>query len=85
MHCTRQKKKRAQSTILFFCVFLLCSDDAHSVLGASVAAQLGFDVQDLNRRLENLEQTIYVDNGRMPDAVLDMKRQVETFRQKLEV
>ena len=35
--------------------------------------------------MSQLEKTVKVDGGQMPEVVVDMKKKVDAFRQKLEV
>ncbi|XP_022090063.1 high affinity cGMP-specific 3',5'-cyclic phosphodiesterase 9A-like isoform X2 [Acanthaster planci] len=48
------------------------------------AEQLGFDIQDVENRLETLEKKIVVDSGETPTVVYELKHKVEHFKEKLE-
>ncbi|XP_038076096.1 high affinity cGMP-specific 3',5'-cyclic phosphodiesterase 9A-like [Patiria miniata] len=50
----------------------------------TLAEQLGFDIQDVENRLENLEKKIVVDSGETPGVVYELKHKVEYFKEKLE-
>lgn len=52
--------------------------------GATVAAELGFDVMGLERRLDELEKRIVGQQFEAPDVVLDMARKLDVIRDKLE-
>ncbi|KAM6985600.1 high affinity cGMP-specific 3',5'-cyclic phosphodiesterase 9A [Aplochiton taeniatus] len=53
-------------------------------LGVELAVALGFDLSTMEKRLQDLEKKILVDAGETPAVVYEMKRQVESFRAKLE-
>ncbi|CAH1240608.1 PDE9A [Branchiostoma lanceolatum] len=48
------------------------------------ASELGFDVNGMERRLEDLERKILVESGETPPLVFEMRKKVECFREKLE-
>ncbi|XP_033642540.1 high affinity cGMP-specific 3',5'-cyclic phosphodiesterase 9A-like [Asterias rubens] len=50
----------------------------------TLAEQLGFDIQDVENRLEVLEKKIIVDSGETPGVVYELKHKVEHFKEKLE-
>ncbi|XP_072035357.1 high affinity cGMP-specific 3',5'-cyclic phosphodiesterase 9A-like isoform X2 [Amphiura filiformis] len=50
----------------------------------SLAEQLGFDVNEMESRLEMLEKKVMVDSGETPSVVYELRNKVEDFRQKLE-
>lgn len=35
--------------------------------------------------MEEVEKKVYVDNGEMPHTIVDLKKKVEHFKEKLEV
>nr|XP_015213774.1 PREDICTED: high affinity cGMP-specific 3',5'-cyclic phosphodiesterase 9A-like isoform X1 [Lepisosteus oculatus] len=51
---------------------------------ADLATVLGFDLSSMEKRLQSLEKKILVEAGETPSVVLEMKSQVESFREKLE-
>ncbi|XP_071805040.1 high affinity cGMP-specific 3',5'-cyclic phosphodiesterase 9A-like isoform X2 [Asterias amurensis] len=54
------------------------------VASHGTAEQLGFDIQDVENRLEVLEKKIIVDSGETPGVVYELKHKVEHFKEKLE-
>ncbi|XP_029567382.1 high affinity cGMP-specific 3',5'-cyclic phosphodiesterase 9A isoform X2 [Salmo trutta] len=55
--------------------------DCNSV---ELAVALGFDLSSMEKRLQGLEKKILIEAGETPAVVYEMKRQVESFREKLE-
>ncbi|KAJ8012580.1 hypothetical protein DPEC_G00044340 [Dallia pectoralis] len=55
--------------------------DCNSV---ELAVALGFDLTSMEKRLQDLEKKILVEAVETPAIVYEMKRQVESFREKLE-
>ncbi|XP_041926050.1 high affinity cGMP-specific 3',5'-cyclic phosphodiesterase 9A [Alosa pseudoharengus] len=49
-----------------------------------LAVALGFDLSSMEKRLQSLEKKILIEAGETPAIVYEMKRQVESFREKLE-
>ncbi|XP_025084324.1 high affinity cGMP-specific 3',5'-cyclic phosphodiesterase 9A-like isoform X1 [Pomacea canaliculata] len=50
----------------------------------SLAAKIGLDLETIEARLEEVEKKVYVDNGEMPHTIVDLKKKVEHFKEKLE-
>ncbi|KAM3607943.1 uncharacterized protein V6R79_016685 [Siganus canaliculatus] len=55
--------------------------DCNSV---ELAGALGFDLSSMEKRLQGLEKKILLEAGDTPAAVYEMKKQVDSFREKLE-
>ncbi|TRY84858.1 hypothetical protein DNTS_002293, partial [Danionella cerebrum] len=53
-------------------------------LGSELAVALGFDLSAMEKRLQSLEKRIVTEATETPAIVYEMKRQVESFREKLE-
>ncbi|XP_041378478.1 high affinity cGMP-specific 3',5'-cyclic phosphodiesterase 9A-like [Gigantopelta aegis] len=51
---------------------------------STMASRLGFDLSVFDERLCALEKKVFVDNGDMPETVVEMKAKVEELKQKLE-
>ncbi|XP_017159108.1 high affinity cGMP-specific 3',5'-cyclic phosphodiesterase 9A, partial [Poecilia reticulata] len=59
--------------------------DCHSEpLGAELAGALGFDLSSMEKRLQGLEKKVLFAAGQTPAVVLEMKKRVDWFREKLE-
>ncbi|XP_077392464.1 high affinity cGMP-specific 3',5'-cyclic phosphodiesterase 9A isoform X3 [Festucalex cinctus] len=53
-------------------------------LGVELAGALGFDLSSMEKRLKDLEKKILIEAGTTPAVVYKMKKQVDSFREKLE-
>ncbi|XP_025759322.1 high affinity cGMP-specific 3',5'-cyclic phosphodiesterase 9A isoform X3 [Oreochromis niloticus] len=51
---------------------------------AELAGALGFDLSSMEKRLQGLEKKILIEAGETPAVVYEMKKQVDSFREKLE-
>nr|XP_020462275.1 high affinity cGMP-specific 3',5'-cyclic phosphodiesterase 9A-like isoform X1 [Monopterus albus] len=51
---------------------------------AELAGALGFDLSSMEKRLQDLEKKILIEAGETPAVVYEMKKQVDSFREKLE-
>ncbi|KAI4805167.1 hypothetical protein KUCAC02_009795 [Chaenocephalus aceratus] len=51
---------------------------------AELAGALGFDLSSMEKRLQGLEKRILTEAGDAPAVVYEMKKQVDSFREKLE-
>ncbi|TMS06120.1 High affinity cGMP-specific 3',5'-cyclic phosphodiesterase 9A [Larimichthys crocea] len=51
---------------------------------AELAGALGFDLSTMEKRLQGLEKKILFEAGETPAVVYEMKKQVDSFREKLE-
>uniref|UniRef100_A0A3P9NBN6 Phosphodiesterase n=1 Tax=Poecilia reticulata TaxID=8081 RepID=A0A3P9NBN6_POERE len=59
--------------------------DCHSEpLGKLLAGALGFDLSSMEKRLQGLEKKVLFAAGQTPAVVLEMKKRVDWFREKLE-
>ncbi|XP_013415515.1 high affinity cGMP-specific 3',5'-cyclic phosphodiesterase 9A-like isoform X2 [Lingula anatina] len=54
------------------------------VAAQCTAEQLGFNIHNVESRLQNLEKKILVDKGDTPSLVYDIRHKVEEFRERLE-
>ncbi|XP_075937920.1 high affinity cGMP-specific 3',5'-cyclic phosphodiesterase 9A [Anarhichas minor] len=52
---------------------------------AELAVALGFDLSSMDKRLQGLEKNILIEAGETPAVVYEMKKQVDSFQEKLEV
>ncbi|CAN9498070.1 unnamed protein product [Ophioblennius macclurei] len=51
---------------------------------AELAGSLGFDLSSMEKRLQGLEKKILIEVGETPAVVYEMKKQVDSIREKLE-
>ncbi|XP_038125252.1 high affinity cGMP-specific 3',5'-cyclic phosphodiesterase 9A [Cyprinodon tularosa] len=51
---------------------------------AEITGDLGFHLSSMEKRLQNLEKKVVFEAGETPAAVSEMKKQVDSFREKLE-
>ncbi|XP_015252029.1 PREDICTED: high affinity cGMP-specific 3',5'-cyclic phosphodiesterase 9A-like [Cyprinodon variegatus] len=51
---------------------------------AELTGDLGFHLSSMEKRLQNLEKKVVFEAGETPAAVSEMKKQVDSFREKLE-
>uniref|UniRef100_A0A674BBD0 Phosphodiesterase n=1 Tax=Salmo trutta TaxID=8032 RepID=A0A674BBD0_SALTR len=63
---------------------VVAADCNSEPLGVELAVALGFDLSSMEKRLQGLEKKILIEAGETPAVVYEMKRQVESFREKLE-
>lgn len=55
-----------------------CSKDG------ALETRIGHDLDTIERRLEDLEKKVYVDNGETPHVIVDLKTKVDQLKAKLE-
>ncbi|KAM9802504.1 high affinity cGMP-specific 3',5'-cyclic phosphodiesterase 9A isoform 3-T3 [Syngnathus typhle] len=53
-------------------------------LGVELAGALGYDLSSMEKRLKGLEKKILDEAGTTPAVIYEMKKQVDSFREKLE-
>ncbi|KAJ0005731.1 hypothetical protein NQD34_015625 [Periophthalmus magnuspinnatus] len=63
---------------------VVAADYNSEPLGAELAGALGFDLLSMEKRLQGLEKKILIEGGETPAVVYEMKKQVDSFREKLE-
>ncbi|KAG8000854.1 High affinity cGMP-specific 3' [Nibea albiflora] len=63
---------------------VVAADCNSEPLGAELAGALGFDLSSMEKRLQGLEKKILIEAGETPAVVYEMKKQVDSFREKLE-
>ncbi|KAI9534971.1 hypothetical protein NQZ68_007056 [Dissostichus eleginoides] len=63
---------------------VVAADCNSEPLGAELAGALGFDLSSMEKRLQGLEKRILTEAGDAPAVVYEMKKQVDSFREKLE-
>ncbi|XP_042074510.1 high affinity cGMP-specific 3',5'-cyclic phosphodiesterase 9A isoform X1 [Haplochromis burtoni] len=63
---------------------VVAADCNSELLGAELAGALGFDLSSMEKRLQGLEKKILIEAGETPAVVYEMKKQVDSFREKLE-
>uniref|UniRef100_A0A672ZWH1 Phosphodiesterase n=1 Tax=Sphaeramia orbicularis TaxID=375764 RepID=A0A672ZWH1_9TELE len=63
---------------------VVAADCNSEPLGAELAGALGFDLLSMEKRLQGLEKKILIEAGETPAVVYEMKKQVDSFREKLE-
>ncbi|KAM4731337.1 LOW QUALITY PROTEIN: high affinity cGMP-specific 3',5'-cyclic phosphodiesterase 9A [Anableps anableps] len=63
---------------------VVAADCNNEPLGAELVGALGFDLSSMEKRLQALEKKVLFEAGEMPPVVFEMKKQVESFREKLE-
>ncbi|XP_054643102.1 high affinity cGMP-specific 3',5'-cyclic phosphodiesterase 9A isoform X2 [Dunckerocampus dactyliophorus] len=63
---------------------VVASDCNSEPLGMELACALGFDLSAMEKRLQGLEKKILIEAGDTPAVIYEMKKQVDSFRQKLE-
>ncbi|KAM7380912.1 hypothetical protein PAMP_004181 [Pampus punctatissimus] len=63
---------------------VVASDCNSEPLGVELAGALGFDLSSMEKRLQGLEKKILIEAGETPAVVYEMKKQVDSFREKLE-
>ncbi|XP_049341003.1 high affinity cGMP-specific 3',5'-cyclic phosphodiesterase 9A isoform X2 [Astyanax mexicanus] len=63
---------------------VVAADCNSEPLGTELAVALGFDLSSMEKRLQSLEKKILTEASETPAIVYEMKRQVESFREKLE-
>ncbi|XP_044072605.1 high affinity cGMP-specific 3',5'-cyclic phosphodiesterase 9A isoform X1 [Siniperca chuatsi] len=63
---------------------VVATDCNSEPLGAELAGALGFDLSSMEKRLQGLEKKILIEAGETPAVVYEMKKQVDSFREKLE-
>ncbi|XP_018950051.2 high affinity cGMP-specific 3',5'-cyclic phosphodiesterase 9A-like [Cyprinus carpio] len=63
---------------------VVAADCNSELLGSDPAVALGFDLSSMEKRLQSLEKRIQTEATETPAIVYEMKRQVESFREKLE-
>ncbi|XP_076857261.1 uncharacterized protein LOC143511542 [Brachyhypopomus gauderio] len=63
---------------------VVAADCNSEPLGTELAVALGFDLSSMEKRLQSLEKKTLVEAGETPAVIYEMKRQVESFREKLE-
>ncbi|XP_054909068.1 high affinity cGMP-specific 3',5'-cyclic phosphodiesterase 9A isoform X2 [Poeciliopsis prolifica] len=61
-----------------------CNSEPLGSLPAELAGALGFDLSSMEKRLQALEKKVLSAAGETPAVVLEMKKQVDCFREKLE-
>ncbi|KAM9347689.1 high affinity cGMP-specific 3',5'-cyclic phosphodiesterase 9A [Symphorus nematophorus] len=63
---------------------VVAADCNSEPLGAELAGALGFDLSSMEKRLQGLEKKILFEAAETPAVVYEMKKQVDSFREKLE-
>ncbi|XP_014877329.1 high affinity cGMP-specific 3',5'-cyclic phosphodiesterase 9A isoform X3 [Poecilia latipinna] len=63
---------------------VVAADCNSEPLGAELAGALGFNLSSMEKRLQGLEKKVLFAAGETPAVVLEMKKQVDWFREKLE-
>ncbi|XP_040924932.1 high affinity cGMP-specific 3',5'-cyclic phosphodiesterase 9A isoform X2 [Betta splendens] len=63
---------------------VVAADCNSEPLGAELAGALGFDLSSMEKRLQGLEKKILFEAGETPAVVYEMKKQVDSFQEKLE-
>ncbi|XP_056119207.1 high affinity cGMP-specific 3',5'-cyclic phosphodiesterase 9A [Rhinichthys klamathensis goyatoka] len=63
---------------------VVAADCNSELLGSELAIALGFDLSSMEKRLQSLEKLFLAEAAEIPAIVYEMKRQVESFREKLE-
>uniref|UniRef100_A0A3Q3EAM4 Phosphodiesterase n=1 Tax=Labrus bergylta TaxID=56723 RepID=A0A3Q3EAM4_9LABR len=63
---------------------VVAADCNSEPLGVELAGALGFDLSAMEKRLQGLEKKILIEAGETPAVVYEMKKQVDSFREKLE-
>ncbi|XP_035532579.1 high affinity cGMP-specific 3',5'-cyclic phosphodiesterase 9A [Morone saxatilis] len=63
---------------------VVAADCNSEPLGAELAGALGFDLSSMEKRLQGLEKKILFEASETPAVVYEMKKQVDSFREKLE-
>ncbi|CAL8240747.1 unnamed protein product [Merluccius merluccius] len=63
---------------------VVAADCNSELLGVELAVALGFDLSTMEKRLQGLEKKILTEVGETPAVVYEMKKQVDSFREKLE-
>ncbi|KAG1937719.1 high affinity cGMP-specific 3',5'-cyclic phosphodiesterase 9A [Pimephales promelas] len=63
---------------------VVAADCNSELLGSELAIALGFDLSSMEKRLQSLEKLFLAEAAETPAIVYEMKRQVESFREKLE-
>ncbi|CAL9689765.1 unnamed protein product [Knipowitschia caucasica] len=63
---------------------VVAADYNNEPLGAELAEVMGFDLSSMEKRLQGLEKRILTEGGETPAVVYEMKKQVDSFREKLE-
>ncbi|ROL52314.1 High affinity cGMP-specific 3',5'-cyclic phosphodiesterase 9A [Anabarilius grahami] len=63
---------------------VVAADCNSELLGSELGVALGFDLSSMEKRLQSLEKRILAEAVETPAIVYEMKRQVESFREKLE-
>uniref|UniRef100_A0A8D2ZIX2 Phosphodiesterase n=1 Tax=Scophthalmus maximus TaxID=52904 RepID=A0A8D2ZIX2_SCOMX len=63
---------------------VVAADCNSEPLGVELAGALGFDLSSMEKRLQGLEKKILIEASETPAVVYELKKQVDSFREKLE-
>uniref|UniRef100_A0A667YW52 Phosphodiesterase n=1 Tax=Myripristis murdjan TaxID=586833 RepID=A0A667YW52_9TELE len=63
---------------------VVAADCNSEPLDVELAVALGFDLSSMEKRLQSLERKILFETGETPAVVFELKKQVDSFREKLE-
>ncbi|KAM8855924.1 high affinity cGMP-specific 3',5'-cyclic phosphodiesterase 9A isoform 2-T2 [Spinachia spinachia] len=68
----------------FYKLEVVAADRNSETLGTGLAGALGFDLSSMEKRLQGLEKKILIEACETPAVVHEMKKQVDSFQDKLE-